>query len=113
MGRLDGKVALVTGGASGIGRAICLSFAQEGATIICNDLTVEAAQKVVDECGQQKQGLAVKADVSKSRQVSAMFDKIHKKFSRLDILVNNAGIGFDTPRSVPASTRCWSSSKPS
>jgi 3-oxoacyl-[acyl-carrier protein] reductase len=97
MGRLDGKVALVTGGASGIGRAICQSFAKEGATIVCNDLTVAAAQKVVDECGQQKRGLAVKADVSKSRQVAAMFGKIHKKFSRLDILVNNAGIGLDNP----------------
>ncbi len=95
MGRLDGKVALVTGGASGIGRAICLSFAKEGATIICNDLATEAAQKVLEECGQQKQGLAVKADVSKSRQVVTMFDRIHRKFSRLDILVNNAGIGLD------------------
>ena len=95
MGRLDGKVALVTGGASGIGRAICLSFAKEGATIICNDLATEAAQKVLEECGQQKQGLAVKADVAKSRQVVAMFDRIHRKFSRLDILVNNAGIGLD------------------
>ena len=95
MGRLDGKVALVTGGASGIGRAICQSFAKEGATIVCNDLTVEAAQKVLDECGQGKQGLAVKADVSKSRQVAAMFERIHKKFSALDILINNAGIGLD------------------
>ena len=98
MGRLDGKVALVTGGASGIGRAICLSFAQEGATIICNDLTVETAQKVLEECNQPKQGLAVKADVSKSRQVVAMFDRIHRKFSHLDILVNNAGIGLDNPQ---------------
>jgi 3-oxoacyl-[acyl-carrier protein] reductase len=95
MGRLDGKIALVTGGASGIGRAICLGFAQEGATIICNDLSVENAQNVVNECGQHKQGLAVKADVSKSRQVSAMFDKVHKKFGRLDIVVNNAGIGLE------------------
>jgi 3-oxoacyl-[acyl-carrier protein] reductase len=95
MGRLDGKVALVTGGASGIGRAICLSFAKEGATVVCNDLTVELAQKVLAACGQQKQVLAVKADVSKSRQVAAMFDKVNKKFSRLDILVNNAGIGLD------------------
>jgi NAD(P)-dependent dehydrogenase (short-subunit alcohol dehydrogenase family) len=95
MGRLEGKVALVTGGASGIGRAICLSFAKEGATIVCNDLTAETAQKVLDECGQGKQGLALKADVSKSRQVAAMFEKIHKKFSGLDVLVNNAGIGLD------------------
>lgn len=98
MGRLEGKVALVTGGASGIGRAICLSFATEGATVICNDLVVEAAQKVLDECGQQKKGLAVKADVSKSRQVAAMFDKVRKKFARLDILVNNAGIGLENAK---------------
>ena len=52
MGRLDGKVALVTGGAAGIDRAICLRIAVEGATIICNDLSAETAQKVVDECGQ-------------------------------------------------------------
>jgi 3-oxoacyl-[acyl-carrier protein] reductase len=97
MGRLDGKVALVTGGASGIGRAICLSFAREGATIVCNDLAVETAQKVLDECEQSQRGLAVKADVSKSRQVTAMFEKVKKKFSRLDVLVNNAGIGLDNP----------------
>jgi 3-oxoacyl-[acyl-carrier protein] reductase len=98
MGRLDGKVALVTGGASGIGRAICERFASEGATIVCNDLFVEAAQKVVDACGQQKHGLAVKADVSNSRQVIAMFDKIRKKYERLDILVNNAGIGLENAK---------------
>ncbi|HXG20265.1 MAG TPA: 3-oxoacyl-ACP reductase family protein [Methylomirabilota bacterium] len=97
MGRLEGKVALVTGGASGIGRAICLSFATEGATIICNDIAVEAAQKVLDECGQAKYGLAVKADVSKSRQVAAMFEKITKRYGRLDVLVNNAGIGLENP----------------
>jgi len=97
MGRLDGKVALVTGGASGIGRSICFNFAKEGATIVCNDIVVEAAQKVVDECGQSKHGLAVKADVSKSRQVAAMFERIKKKYDRLDVLVNNAGIGLDNP----------------
>lgn len=97
MDRLAGKVALITGGASGIGRAICLSFAKEGATIICNDLALATAQKVLDDCSQSKQGLAVKADVSKSRQVAAMFTKIAKKYGRLDILVNNAGIGLDNP----------------
>jgi 3-oxoacyl-[acyl-carrier protein] reductase len=50
---------------------------------------------VVNECGQQKSGLAVKADVAKSHQVVAMFDKVRKKFGRLDILVNNAGIGLE------------------
>lgn len=97
MGRLDGKVALVTGGASGIGRAICLTFAKEGATIVCNDIAMETAQKVLDECGQSKLGLAVKADVSKSRQVAAMFERVKKKYDRLDVLVNNAGIGLDNP----------------
>jgi 3-oxoacyl-[acyl-carrier protein] reductase len=98
MRRLDGKIALVTGGASGIGRAVCLSFADEGATVVCNDLTVESAQKVIDECGQQKRGLAVKADVSNSRQVAAMFAKVGKKYGRLDILVNNAGIGLENAK---------------
>jgi 3-oxoacyl-[acyl-carrier protein] reductase len=97
MGRLDGKIALVTGGASGIGRSICLNFAKEGATIVCNDIAVETAQKVLDECSQSKHGLAVKADVSKSRQVAAMFERIKKKYGRLDVLVNNAGIGLDNP----------------
>ncbi len=98
MGRLEGKIALVTGGASGIGRAICFAFAREGATVVCNDINLEAAGKVLAECGQQRQGLAVKADVSKSRQVAAMFGRIQKKFSGLDILVNNAGIGLDNPQ---------------
>ena len=98
MGRLDGKIAVVTGGGAGIGREICLRFAAEGATIVCNDLSVEAGQKVLDECGQKKQGLAVKADVSKSRQVAATFARIAKKFSSLDILANNAGIGLENPK---------------
>ena len=97
MGRLDGKVALVTGGASGIGRSICLNFAKEGATIVCNDIAVDAAQKVLDACSQAKQGLAVKADVAKSRQVAAMFERIKKQYGRVDVLVNNAGIGLDNP----------------
>jgi 3-oxoacyl-[acyl-carrier protein] reductase len=89
---------LVTGGASGIGRAICQSFAREGAIIVCNDLTVDAAQQALSECSQQKHGLAVKADVSKSGQVATMFSTIAKKFAKLDILVNNAGIGLDNPQ---------------
>jgi len=53
---------------------------------------------VLDECGQAKQGLAAKADVSNSRHVAAMFEKVGKKYGRLDILVNNAGIGLENAK---------------
>ena len=65
--------------------------------MVCNDLRVENARQVVEECGQQASGLAVRADVSKSRQVTQMFARLAKRFSQLDILVNNAGIGLDNP----------------
>ena len=90
--KLKDRVALVTGGGSGIGRAIALRFAAEGALVVVNDVTVEKAQKTVDEMGVG-QGRAVAADVSDSAQVRAMFAGIERGFgSRLDILVNNAGI---------------------
>ena len=90
--KLRDRVALVTGGGSGIGRAIALRFAAEGALVVVNDVTVEKAQKTVDEMGVG-QGRAVAADVSDSAQVRAMFAGIERGFgSRLDILVNNAGI---------------------
>jgi 3-oxoacyl-[acyl-carrier protein] reductase len=90
--KLKDRVALVTGGGSGIGRAIALRFAAEGALVVVNDVTVETAQKTVDEMGVG-QGRAIAADVSDSAQVRAMFAAIERGFGgRLDILVNNAGI---------------------
>ena len=90
--KLNDRVALVTGGGSGIGRAIALRFAAEGALVVVNDVTVEKAQKTVDEMGVG-QGRAVAADVSDSAQVRAMFAAIERGLGgRLDILVNNAGI---------------------
>jgi 3-oxoacyl-[acyl-carrier protein] reductase len=88
--KLDGKVALVTGGGSGIGRAIALRFGQEGARVVVNDVRRETAQKTADEIGAGAR--AVQADVSDSTQVKAMFAEIERECGTLDILVNNAGI---------------------
>ena len=90
--KLKDQVALVTGGGSGIGRAIALRFAAEGAVVVVNDLKIETAQKTVGELDGGR-GLAIAGDVSDSGQVRAMFERIeHAHGGRLDILVNNAGI---------------------
>src|SRR5689334_11242463 len=99
---LSGKVALVTGagGKLGIGRAIALRLAQEGADVAVNDLVVPAADVVgdrgildlVDEIVTMgRRALAVAADVADSRQVQAMVDRVLDTFGHIDILVNNAG----------------------
>ena len=90
--KLQDRIALVTGGGSGIGRAIALRFAQEGAHVVVNDLEREAAQKTVDELGAGR-GRAIVADVSDSAQVRTMFAEVERQYGgRLDVLVNNAGI---------------------
>jgi 3-oxoacyl-[acyl-carrier protein] reductase len=91
--RLGGRVALITGAGSGIGRAIALRFAAEGARVIVNDVNAESAQKTVSEMGAGKgQARAIRADVSDSVQVRAMFSDVEAYFGTLDVLVNNAGI---------------------
>ena len=93
--KLKDRVALVTGGGSGIGRAIALLFAEEGARVVVNDLHLATAEKTVQEMGASARGgFAVAADVSDSRQVAAMFDEIERRCGALDVLVNNAGIAL-------------------
>jgi 3-oxoacyl-[acyl-carrier protein] reductase len=87
--KLEGRRALVTGGGSGIGRAISLLFAEEGASVAVNDISAETAQKTVAEMGS---GIAVPADVADSEAVGKMFDEIRARLGGLDVLVNNAGI---------------------
>jgi 3-oxoacyl-[acyl-carrier protein] reductase len=87
--RLEGKVALVTGGGSGIGRATARLFASEGATVAVNDVNEESAQKTVADIGS---GIALPADVSDSAAVRSMFEELTAQLGRLDVLVNCAGI---------------------
>lgn len=96
--KLEGKVAIVTGAASGMGRAIARRYAAEGANVVIADVNQEAAQKVVDEIRAEQGGaLAVKVDVRDQAQVQAMVDQTVAAFGGLDILVNNAGVGKIIP----------------
>ena len=92
--KLEGRIALVTGGGSGIGRAIAQLFADEGARVVVNDVRLEAAEKTVKEMRDPGRGRALQADVADSGQVRAMFATIERELGTLDILVNNAGIAF-------------------
>jgi len=94
--KLEGKVALVTGGAQGIGRAIALLFAREGATVAISDINLEKARETcreVEAYGQE--ALAIGGNVADAREAEAMVQQTVEKFGRLDILVNNAGITRD------------------
>lgn len=90
---LKDKVAIVTGGAMGLGRAIALAFGKEGARITLADINEAEANRVVAQLASDGvEALAVKTDVSQSNHVQAMVDAVVKEFGRIDILVNNAGI---------------------
>lgn len=88
MKRLDGKVALITGGARGLGEAMAKKFHEQGASVIINDLDLGAAQ----QAAAPLQGHGIAADVANSEQVKRMFEEVGDRFGKLDILVNNAGI---------------------
>jgi 3-oxoacyl-[acyl-carrier protein] reductase len=91
--KLRDRVALVTGAGSGLGRAIALTFAHEGARLAINDVRREAAERVAHEVrAVGREAICLVADVSDSVEVRACFEQLVEKWGTLDILVNNAGI---------------------
>jgi len=94
--KLTGKVALVTGGAQGIGKEVGLLLARNGANIIVSDINLEKAEetsKEIELIGPKT--MAIKVDVANLKEVERMVEAILEKFGRIDILVNNAGITRD------------------
>jgi 3-oxoacyl-[acyl-carrier protein] reductase len=96
--QLDGQVAIVTGASRGIGRAVAIALASEGAKVVVNYASSsQAADAVVAEIqGMGSEAIAVQADVGKSEQVDALFSAVMEQWGRIDVLVNNAGIAKDT-----------------
>ena len=96
--RLEGQVAVVTGAGRGIGRAIALRFAHEGARVACVSRTEENAKKIADEINnlQSESAKAYAVDVADHEAVQKMASRILEDFGRADILVNNAGVTRDT-----------------
>ena len=91
--KLENRVAIVTGGSNGIGRAISIGLAKEGADVVVNfNADTVAANEAVNEIkGLGRKAIAIKTDVSKSDQVNRMIKTVFDEFGKIDILVNNAG----------------------
>jgi 3-oxoacyl-[acyl-carrier protein] reductase len=93
---LLGKVALVTGGAQGIGKAVALLLARNGADSVVSDVNLERAEETSREIESLgRKAMAIKADVSRVGDVEGMVQAILEKFGKIDILINNAGIARD------------------
>jgi NAD(P)-dependent dehydrogenase (short-subunit alcohol dehydrogenase family) len=99
MGRVENRVAIVTGGALGIGRACCEVLAKEGAKVAVTDILDKEGKKLAEEIKASSGTTEYwHLDVSNEREVEKVFEAVHKKFGKIDVVVNNAGIaGVDKP----------------
>ena len=105
---LEGKVVLVTGGASGIGRASCMAFAREGAKVVVADIAAEGGEQTENKIRQAGgQALFVQVDVSRASDVEALIKKAVGTFGRLDCAHNNAGIAGPVARMVDYTEQDW------
>ena len=96
--KLEGKVALITGAGSGIGQAIALRFASEGADIAVNDIVLPAAEKTAEAVRDLgRRAVAIQADVAVESQVNSMVDRAIQELGGVHILVNNAGLSSGGP----------------
>jgi NAD(P)-dependent dehydrogenase (short-subunit alcohol dehydrogenase family) len=106
--RFDGKVALVTGGASGIGRAVVQGLARDGARVVVSDIDAAAGSALVDELRREgMQALFVQADVTHAEQVQALIARAIAAFGRLDIAHNNVGGGSPNPSLTELTEAEW------
>ncbi len=108
MRKLEGKVAVITGAASGMGRATAIRFAKEGAAVMVADLNSQAGETTIAEIASAG-GRAVfqHTDVSSDRDLKALFDRAIKEYGRLDITYNNAGIGGATGKLTDITAEDW------
>jgi len=108
MGKLDGKVAVITGAASGMGHATAIRFAREGAAVVVADLNSQAGEATISEIAAAG-GRAVfqHTDVSSEGDIKSMIERAVKEFGRLDITYNNAGIGGATGRLDEITAADW------
>ena len=98
LGRLEGKVAIITGAASGIGRAAALLFVEEGASVTIvdwNEEGIKSVEKEIKDMGGDV--VALKTDVSNADDIAEMVDETMEAYDRIDILVNNAGVNPFSP----------------
>src|SRR5690242_9087933 len=91
--QLADRVAVVTGGASGIGRATVLRFLAEGASVVVGDLNADVAKDLIAEAGEPERLTFVRTDVAEEHEVEALISAAVERFGHLDVVFNNAGSG--------------------
>src|SRR5699024_3719185 len=106
--KLEGKVAVITGAASGIGKEIAKLYAKEGASVVISDLNVKGALEVVEKIENENgKAIAVAANVTKQADVDYMIDLVVNTYGKLDMLVNNAGIMDELKHAAVINKELW------